>query len=132
MARLHSTSRDGPATVPPRRPWRTPVARPRETSDDTALVDQQIAHESRTASEARGTSGAISAVTESPQVASAQHPRHADTGPPTTAATREPRIAESVIDFVRPENFDLPKEALRRLLDLIIEQADLHNERPAS
>ena len=74
----------------------------------------------------------MSAVTDSPEVASAQHPRHADTGPPTTAATREPGSAESVIEFVRPESFDLPKEALRRLLDLIVEQADLHNERPAS
>jgi hypothetical protein len=101
-------------------------------SDDTALVDQQLAHESRTASEARGTSGAMSAVSDSPEVASAQHQRHADTGPPTTAATRKPRTAESVIEFVRPESFDLPEEALRRLLDLIIGQADLHNERPAS
>jgi len=75
----------------------------------------------------------MSAVTDSPQVASAQRPRHAETaGPPTTAATREPRSLEGVIDFVRPGNFDLPKEALRRLLDLIIDQTDLHNERPAS
>jgi hypothetical protein len=133
MARPHSTSRYGPATVSPPRPWRAPAARPRGTSDDTALVDQQLAHESRTASEARGTSGEMSAVSDSPQVADTQHPRHAETaGSPATPARREPRSAEGVIDFVRPESFDLPKEALRRLLDLIIGQADLHNERPAS
>ena len=133
MARLHSTSRDRPATAPPPRPWRMPAAQPRRTSDDTALVDQQLAHESRTASEARGTSGAMSAVTDSPKVADTQHPRHAETaGSPATPATREPRSAEGVIEFVRPESFDLPKEALRRLLDLIVKQADLHNERPAS
>ena len=75
----------------------------------------------------------MSAVTHSLQVADAQHPRHAETaGSPATPATSEPRSAEGVIDFVRPESFDLPKEALRRLLDLIIGQADLHNERPAS
>jgi len=74
----------------------------------------------------------MSAVADPPQVADAQHPRHAETaGSPATPATREPRSAESV-EFVRPESFDLPKEALRRLLDLIIGQADLHNERPAS
>lgn len=133
MARPHSTSRDGPATVSPRRPWRAPAARPKGTSDDTALVDQQLAPEPRTASAARGRSGAMSAATDSPDVATAQHPRHAETaGSPTTPARREPRTAESVIEFVRPESFDLPKEALRRLLDLIIEQADLHIERPAS
>ena len=75
----------------------------------------------------------MSAVADPPQVADAQHPRHAETaGSPTTPATREPRSAEGVVDFVRPESFDLPKEALRRLLDLIIGQADLHDERPAS
>jgi hypothetical protein len=73
------------------------------------------------------------AVPDSPQLADAQHPRHAETaGSPATPARREPRSTESVIEFVRPESFDLPKEALRRLLDLIIGQADLHNERPAS
>jgi hypothetical protein len=75
----------------------------------------------------------MSAVTDSPQVASAQRPRHAETaGPPTTLTRRDPRNTEDVIDFVRPENFDLPKEAIRRLLGLIIDQAGLHNERPAS
>ncbi len=33
MARLHSTRRDHPASASSRRPWRTPVARPRGTSD---------------------------------------------------------------------------------------------------
>ena len=75
----------------------------------------------------------MSAVTDSPQVADARHPCHAETaGSPAIAATREPRTDESVLEFVRPASFDLPKEALRLLLGLIIDQAGLHTERPAS
>jgi hypothetical protein len=42
MARLHSTSRDRPASASSRRPWRRPVARPRGTSDVHARAAARV------------------------------------------------------------------------------------------
>ena len=42
MARLHSTSRDRPASASSRRPWRTPVARPRGISDVHASAAARV------------------------------------------------------------------------------------------
>ena len=42
MARLHSTSRDRPGWASSRRPWRTPVARPRGISDVHASAAARV------------------------------------------------------------------------------------------